>query len=357
MTSEVTTPAVGRLSPAPAGAAGATAPPPGGPAHPAGGLRLRSRGVRALDQYAGVLAVLTVLVVYLALTQDKFLTIDNAVNVLDTNAVTLIVAVGLTFTLLVGAIDLSLGGTIAITATTLWELLTKTSLPAWSCCVLVIAMAFALGFLVNGFLIGRVGLSFLVVTIATAYLFRGAARLRTGGQDQSVYGISLLDHVRGDKVLGLPLTVWIALIVLVLGIVVLRYTGYGRMVYAVGGNPEAARLAGINVAFLRVSVFGIAAGLAGVASVVDVARTTSASPGAQTGIELVAGAAVLLGGTSFMGGRGTLLGTVLGVLFLGILQNGLTLASVASYWADVVSGLVLIAAIGFDRWRNGVGAP
>ncbi len=336
------------------------APPPGplppGPGVARGGsLRLsaRRRGLRALDQYAGVLAVLVLLIACLSVSQDRFLSTDNLVIILDSNAVTLIVAVGLTYVLLTGAIDLSLGGTIAITATTVWELTSKTPLPAWLCCVLAIALAALLGFLVNGLLVGQVRLSFLVVTIATAYLFRGVAKLRTGGQDQSVYGVPVLDAVRDHHLLGLPLTVWVAAAVFVFGVLLLRYTGFGRMVYAVGGNPEAARLAGINVPLVRVAVFGIAGLLAGVASVVDVSRTTSASPGAQMGIELIAGAAVLLGGTSFMGGRGSLLGTLLGVLFLGVLQNGLTLASVSSYWADVVSGVVLVAAIGFDRWRNG----
>jgi len=328
-----------------------------GAAPPGRGAAARGRVSRGLNQYAGVLSVLAVLVVYLSLTQENFLSPTNFANVLDTASVTLIVAVALTFTLLIGAIDLSIGAIIALTATTLWELITRTSLPVPVSILLAVTLAFALGFFVNGLLIGRVGLSFLVVTIATAYLFRGVAKLRTAGQDQSVFGVGLLDALRDTRLLGLPLTVWVAGAVFLVGLLVLRYTGFGRMVYAVGGNPEAARLAGINVTMVRVSVFGIAGALAGIASVVDVSRTTSASPNAQLGIELIAGAAVLLGGTSFMGGRGTLLGSLLGVLFLGILSNGLTLASVSSYWADVVSGVVLVAAIAFDRWRNGTGTP
>jgi ribose transport system permease protein len=142
-------------------------------------------------------------------------------------------------------------------------------------------------------------------------------------------------------------------VVFVLALLVLRYTGYGRMLYAVGGNAEAARLAGINVTFVRVSVFGISAGLAGLAAVMDTARLTTASPVAGSGYELLAGAAVLLGGTSFMGGRGSVFGTLLGVLFLGVLQNGLTLAGISPFWAAVASGVVLIAAVLVDRLRNG----
>jgi ribose transport system permease protein len=125
------------------------------------------------------------------------------------------------------------------------------------------------------------------------------------------------------------------------------------MVYAVGGNPEAARLAGVNVAGIRVAVYTLCAALAGLAGVIQVARVTSASPDAGLGMELTAGAAVLLGGTSFLGGRGSLFGTLLGVLFLGVLQNGVTLAGVSPFWGNVVSGVVLIVAIGLDRLRTG----
>ncbi|NUR30252.1 MAG: ABC transporter permease, partial [Catenulispora sp.] len=124
------------------------------------------------------------------------------------------------------------------------------------------------------------------------------------------------------------------------------------MVYATGGNPEAARLAGIPTVGVRIAVYTICGGLAGIAAVLDTARTTSASPNAGLGLELVAGAAVLLGGTSFMGGRGSLLGTLLGVVFLGVLSNGITLAGVSSFWTNVVSGTVLIAAIALDRLRR-----
>lgn len=327
------------------------------PPEAARGPSRRSRMTSALDQYAGVLVVLVLAVVLLTVTQEQFLTVDNMVNILETNAVLLVVAVGLTFVLLVGGIDLSIGGTMALSAVVLWELTARQGLSVPLAVVLVISMAFVLGFCVNGLLIGKVGLSFLVVTIGTASLYRGIAQVRTGGQSQSLFEqTALIDFGSADR-LGLPVTVWLALSVLVLGMLVLRHTGYGRMVYVTGGNPEAARLSGINTALVRVSVFGIAAGLAGLAAVMDASRLTAASPSAATGIELTAGAAVLLGGTSFMGGRGTLLGTLLGVLFLGVLQNGLTLSGTSPFWSGIVSGAVLIAAIFVDRIRNGAATP
>lgn len=311
---------------------------------------------RSVNQYVGVLTVLALAVVVLAVTQEQFLTLRNLVNIAETNAVLLVVATGLTFVLLVGGIDLSVGGTIALTAVLLYEL-TDRGVPAPVAVVVVVSVAFALGFLVNGLLIGWVGLSFLVVTIGTASAFRGIASVRSGGQSQSLFAQQLLIDFGSGRVVGVPLIVVVALVVLLLGIVVLRYTGFGRMIYATGGNPEAARFAGINVSLVRVSVYGICAGLAGLAAVLDASRLTSASPNAATGIELTAGAAVLLGGTSFTGGRGSLLGTLLGVAFLGVLQNGLTLAGISPFWSGIVSGTVLIAAIFVDRVRNGSAMP
>lgn len=306
----------------------------------------------AVSQYVGVLAVLVLLFVGLSITEHQFLTVDNFVNIADQNAVLLTVSVGMTFVLLVGGIDLSVGGTMAITSIVLWKLLYADVSPVPAILV-AIALAFLLGFLINGLLIGWVGLSFLVVTIGTAYAFRGVAQVISGGQSQSVYPVQFLTTLGSKRWWGVPIGVYVACAVLVLGILVLRYTGFGRMVYAVGGNAEAARLSGINVDMVRVSVYGICAGLAGIASVLDTARLTSASPAAGTGFELMAGAAVLLGGTSFMGGRGSLLGTLLGVLFLGVLQNGLTLVGISPFWANVASGVVLIAAVLIDRLRNG----
>lgn len=331
------------------GGGDAAAAGPGGP----GG---RARFSAAVNQYAGVLAVLALLVVVLSFTQPQFLSAQNAVNIAETNAVLLLVATGLTFVLLVGGIDLSVGGVLALCSVALWWLVSGGTDPVLAS-VLVVALAFAIGFGVNGVLIGGVGLSFLVVTIGTASVLRGIASVWTGGQSQSLYSSSFLVELGSGRALGVPWVVWIAGVTFVVALLVVRYTGFGRMMYAVGGNPEAARIAGINTSFVRVAVFGVSAGLAGIAAICSTARLTTASPSAETGIELTAAAAVLLGGTSFMGGRGSLFGTLLGVAFLGVLQSGLTLAGISPYWAGVVSGGVLVLAVGVDRIRNGRAAP
>lgn len=320
------------------------------------GHALVSRMRHAVDTYVGVGLVLVALVTYLTITEDKFLTWSNFVNIFDSQAGVLVVAVGLTFVLLVGGIDLSLGGMIAFSSVVIAELLNGGFNP-WLALLVGVLAAAAVGTLVNGILIGKVGLSFLVVTLGTGSILRSVALVRTNGQSQSLFEIPLLADIQSGKVGGVPYLVWFALAILLCGIIVLRYTGLGRMIYATGGNREAARFAGINVTAVSITVFGIAGLLAGLAAVMNVAQLRTASPTAATGIELTAAAAVLLGGTSFMGGRGTLFGTLLGVVFLGVLQNGITLAGISSFWQGIVSGAVLIAAVLVDRIRNGRPTP
>jgi ribose transport system permease protein len=307
--------------------------------------------VRTTAQYIGVLSVLVITVGVLWGTQPAFMTAENFVNIAELNAELMLVAIGLTFVLLTGGIDLSVGATWSFTGIVLWKLVVH--LPQPVALVLAIVCAGAIGMLVNGLLIGRAGMSFLVVTIGSASLLHGLGQVWSGGQTQSIFQYKFLTALGGNRAGGIPLTVWITAGAFVLAVLLLRYTGFGRMIYAVGGNPEAARLAGINVGAVRIAVYTICALLAGLAGVLSAAHIGAASPDAGIGMELTAAAAVLLGGTSFLGGRGSLLGTLLGIAFLGVLQNGVTLSGVSPYWSNVVSGIVLIAAIGIDRLRNG----
>jgi len=309
------------------------------------------RARAAASSYLGVGGVLIALCVLLAATQEQFLTWTNFLNIAETSSDLLIVSVGMTMILLVGGFDLSLGGLMALGGVSLWELL-GAGVPSWLAVVMVVFGSALAGTVLNGVLVGKVGMSFLVVTLGTGSIFRGIAQIRSGGQSQSMYEYGFLVNLGSGKWGGIPLPVVVSFVVLLLGVLVLRYTGFGRMVYATGGNREAARLAGINVTMVSVAVFGIAAGLAGVASVMNVGRLTAASPTAAMGIELTAGAAVLLGGTTFTGGRGTLLGTLLGVFFLGVLANGLTLAGISPFWQPVVLGIVLLSALLLDRIRG-----
>lgn len=312
---------------------------------------LFSRAHGSLGAYLGVGAVLVIAVIYLSVTQPTFGTWGNLLTILETNAALLILAVGLTFVLLVGGFDLSVGGMLALTGVLLAKLI-EAGVSPYVAMVLVVLAATLLGLVTNGLLVGKIGLSFFVITLGTMSLFRGSALLLTDGESQGLYDVPQIKELGSGSLGGIPITVVIAVIVLVMAFLMTRYTGFGRMLYAVGGNPQAARIAGINVAAIRVAAYTICAGLAGLAGVLWTARLVSASPTAATGIELVAAAAVLLGGTSFAGGQGGMVGTLLGVLFLGVLGNGLTISQVSAFWQAVVTGIVLIIAVTLDWLRT-----
>lgn len=323
-----------------------TAPSPAAPA-PAAGLTTAA----FLRRYAGVGAALVALIAILALTQDNFLKYNNIMNILRTNSVLFVAAVGLTFVIVSQGLDLSVGSMCALGGVMLAELLTA-GVPAWPAIGLTIAACCALGGLVNGGLIAYGGFNFFVVTLAMLQLLRGAALVISDGTPTSTFMWDPVQWIGDGMVGGFPVPVAIAVAIGILGYAAMRWTKFGRAVYAVGGNETAARLAGIDVRRVRFAVYAISAACAGVAAVMLTGRLTSAQPvSAAVGLELSAAAAVLLGGASFAGGSGNIGGTAIGVLFLGILANGITLAGVPSYWQGIATGAVLIAAIALDRLR------
>ena len=314
-----------------------------------GGVARRARS-GALT-YLGVGSMLIALIVFFTVTQPQFATYANFVNILETNAVLLVVAVGLTLVMLVGGFDLSIGGFLALSGVLLAKLVGG-GVPVGIAIALVIAGGIALGAAVNGVAIAKLGVSFFVVTLGMLALTRGLALVITDGQTQGLYDERFIRSISDGRVAGVPYSVVIAVGVLGLGFWVTRYMGFGRQVYAVGGNSEAARLAGINVVAVRIAVYATCAGLAALAGVMEAGRLAAAAPDTDQGIELTAAAAVLLGGTSFVGGSGGMFGTFLGTLFLGVLQNGLIIASISAYWQGVISGGVLISSVLIDRFRR-----
>lgn len=301
--------------------------------------------------YLGVLTVLGVLVVFFSVNQPRFFTVENFWNVLDGSSVLLIVSVGLTFTMLVGGFDLSIGGVLALGGVFLWALL-DWGVPLWLAVLLVVVAGALFGATVTGLPIAVLDVSFFVVTLGVLIATRGIAFVITDGEVKGLYEEESLRSIGNGRIGDVTYPVMIALVVFALAVVVTRYTGYGRMLYAVGGNQEAARLAGINVRMVRLSTYAISAGLAAFAGVIEAGRLAAASPDADQGIEFSAAAAALLGGTSFVGGIGSVIGTFLGVLFLGVLKNGLIIASISVYWQGVITGGVLFASVLIDRLRR-----
>jgi len=301
--------------------------------------------------YVGVGGMLAILITYFALTQARFFSVDNFLLVLEGNAVLLICSLGLTFVLLTGMFDLSIGGVLVL-ASVLMAILVKHGVGVGFAIAIVVLGALLFGAIVNGLLIARLGLSFFVVTLGTLTATRGFASVATSGQTQDLYTQRFLRQLGGGRWHNVPYSVILALGLLAVSLFVTRYTGFGRMLYAIGGNPEAAKLAGISVGGVRIAVFGICSALAAVAGVVDAGRLGAEAPEAELGIELTAEAAVLLGGTSFHGGSGGMFSTFMGVAFLGVLSNGLTISGVSAFWTPVITGAVLVLAVTLDLLRE-----
>jgi ribose transport system permease protein len=217
-----------------------------------------------------------------------------------------------------------------------------------------VGFGLALG-LVNGILIGVARISFFVVTLGTLSIYASIALLMTSGDTISLYdkaSYATSGSLANGNVFGIPRPLILCAVLYAIGAAVLRYTRFGRSVYAVGSNPEAARLAGVKVVLVLVSVYAISGLCAGIGAVVQTGRLAAAAPQVDPTLMLTVVAAVLIGGTAYTGGEGGLLGTVIGVLFLGVVQNGLTLSGVSSFWQGTVSGLILIAAVGLGVLRE-----
>lgn len=320
---------------------------------PSSGRRRIATAVREAPAWTGVAIVLAVMLVVLAGTESLFLSYANLNNIARGLAIPLLLAVGATMLLTTGMIDLSIGSMLALcTMVTAGCLVAGT--PSW---VALVATTLAGGLLgaLNGTLIAKAGLSFFVVTLGALAVYRSAAQLPTDGlsvqlSDQPGFGLFTW---LGDGAIGpLSVPVVVAVLALLFAVFIMRWTNFGRQVYAVGGNEHAARLSGISVDTVRIAVFAVNGLLVGLASALFVGRIQAGSPLIGTGIELEVIAAVLLGGTSFLGGQSSLVGTTLGVLFIAVLQNGLNLLGVQALWRGVVTGVVLILAVWVDRVRQ-----
>jgi ribose transport system permease protein len=309
----------------------------------------RLLGWAAASRYAAVLLLVIGIVAYFAAVErGRFVSTANLENLFSSVSILWIVSVGMTFVVLTGGIDLSVGAVVALSGLVLSKLFSGAGLPALLAVLLTIMIGALLGGGVNGLLIGRARLSFFVVTLGTASLYQGIVSIWS--QTKTTYiDSSLVDGIGFGSALGIATPIWIMIAVFLLAFFVLRWTYFGRDVYAVGGNIDAARLSGINTTATLIAVYAIVGACAALAGVVQAGRLGASSPIVGTDIPLSAAAAVLLGGTSFVGGVGGVTGTVVGVLFIGVLQNGLAIKGVSSFWQQVVTGAILIAAVGIDR--------
>ena len=305
---------------------------------------------RFLSRY-GILISFLILFVILSFAHPNFLSTGNITNVLRQVSINGILAIGMTFVILTGGIDLSVGSTLAVAGVVAGSLVTGGD--PFNPAVAFLA-AIAVGGLVgtvNGTLVARFGVPAFVATLGMLSMARGATLLYSDGRP--IPNLSPAFRWLGQGfIAGVPVPVIIFLAVFVVAWIVLRFTVYGRWVYAVGGNVKSARTAGIPTRSVIFSVYLLMGALAGLAGAILTARTTSALPQAGLGYELDAIAAVVIGGTSLTGGLGSVGYTLIGALIIGIISNGLDLMGVSSYYQQVIKGAIIVVAVLVDRSRH-----
>jgi ribose/xylose/arabinose/galactoside ABC-type transport system permease subunit len=301
--------------------------------------------------WASALVSIFLVGAYLAMTQEVFATWPNLMNIVRSNSVVFILALGATYVIIAGAIDLSVASLTAACAM-VYGLILSAGVPALPALVAILALGAFMG-AINGYLISYLKISFLVVTLGTLSMYQSFALILNSGTSISVFsmpGFKPLYNFVNGSIGPFPIILMLDLVLLLVLGGVLRYTGFGRAIYAIGSNREAARLNGINVPLVIMMVFVIAGLMAGLGALVQVGRLTSSGADVDPTILMTVLAAVLIGGTAFTGGEGGVFGTMIGVLFLGVIQNGLTLSGVSSFWQGMVSGGILIAAV----WLGGL---
>jgi ribose transport system permease protein len=309
----------------------------------------RRKSASNLLQIVGILPILALICILFALLTPNFLTTGNIVNIFRQASINIVLATGMTFVILTGGIDLSVGSILGVTAVV--GVLTSL-IPGVGWLAVPVALLAGLGLgLINGALIAFLDLPPFIVTLGALTALRGAAYLIASGT--TVINRDLNFAWIGINYLGpVPWLVVIALLTVVASWFILRRTILGMQIYAVGGNQQAARLTGIKVKRVLLFVYGVSGLLSGLAGIMSASRLYSATGMLGNGYELDAIAAVILGGTSFSGGIGTIWGTLLGALIIATLNNGLTLLNMSFFWQLVVKGLVIIVAVTIDRLRR-----
>jgi ribose transport system permease protein len=293
---------------------------------------------------------LVVVSTLMAFASANFFSVDNLLNVLRQVSIVAILAVGMTFVILTGGIDLSVGAVMALVGTISAGLIVNSGLSAELALGLGLLLGLGIG-LFNGALVAWGKMPSIIVTLATMGMARGLGLIYSGGYPIS--GIpSWISWFGVGRIGIMPVPVIAMVIIYAFAWIVLERTPFGRHVYALGGNETAARLSGVKTRIVKLAVFGISGLTSALAAIILTGRLMSGQPNAGVGFELDAIAAVVLGGTAISGGRGLIIGTLIGAVLLGILNNGLNLMGINPYLQDVIKGAIILIAIYIGRdWR------
>ena len=318
-----------------------------------------ARAVTIAGGRAGALIILFLLVVAFTIVTPDFLTVNNLVNILRQYSVLMILAVGQTLVIVSRGIDLSVASNAALSGSVMGVAYAYWAWPEPASLLAGLAAGVAVGAF-NGFVITRLDVPDFIATLGTFVAVRGIALLVTDGLpvpdfERAVEGRTLpgtISTLGVDSVLGMPLIAIVALVCALIGGFILSRTRLGRSAYAIGGNTEAARMSGIKVERSKVWIYVISGLLAAVGGFMLTGRQASANALMGEGLELQSIAAVVIGGTNLFGGEGRMSGTVIGVLIIGVLSNGLSIAGVSEFWQRVVNGLIIVAVVALDQWRR-----
>lgn len=296
------------------------------------------------------LVALLVLIGVVSFLSPNFFTADNLLNILRQTSVNAIMAVGMTLVILTAGIDLSVGSVLALCGA-LAATMVAMALPIWLVVPLTLGAGALLGG-VSGLIIAKGKVQAFIATLVTMTALRGVTMVYTEGRPISTGFSDGADHfawLGTGYLFGLPVPIWLMAIVFLLAWYLLNHTRLGRHIYALGGNESATRLSGINVARVKLAVYGLCGMLSALAGLIVTSRLSSAQPTAGMGYELDAIAAVVLGGTSLMGGKGRIMGTLIGALIIGFLNNALNLLDVSSYYQMIAKASVILLAVMIDN--------
>ncbi|GEO06043.1 ribose ABC transporter permease [Adhaeribacter aerolatus] len=294
----------------------------------------------------GLLVALLVLCTALTIITPKFLTLPNIMIILTQVTINALLAFGVTFVIITGGIDLSVGSVVAVTSVVTATFARADNYPLVVPLALGLLVGLAFGSL-NGLAITKGKVPAFIVTLGTMTIGRGLALILSKGRPISNLSDSF-NYIGSGNLLGIPLPILILIVVFIICTLLLRKTIMGRYVYAVGGNEQAARASGINVNQVKLFVYTLGGGLAALAGIILTSRISTGQPNVGIGFELSAIAAAIIGGTSTSGGVGTITGTLLGALLIGVISNSLDLLNVSSYYQQVVMGLIIIGAVLLD---------
>lgn len=300
------------------------------------------------------IAVILILIsTILAFVSPVFLTIDNFLDIIEGNVVIGILAIGMTLIIITSDIDVSVAALTTAVAVAIGYLLAF--LPdSWVSVLLLFLIAPIIGLIMgifNGLLVSVIRIPAIVVTLGTLNIIAGLVLYMTNGRyiNSTNFPQAFMDFASLD-ILGIPIIVYLLIIVAVGTWFILKHTLIGRSILAIGGNTQSSIRVGINYKKVKLFVFAYMGFLAGLAAIAQTAYTKSVDPNGMVGLELTVIAAVVLGGANIQGGRGSIHGTLLGVLLLAVMQNGMILARIDTYWQNVVTGAIIVIAVSYDHW-------